>query len=85
MANQRRDPIALDVAVRRGRKVIERLRVSADPNFPDDLRETLVDSMWRNGRHHERYICDYVLDVWRVGKDRNPSKPFATLAYQAKK
>lgn len=77
----RRNEIPLELAVRFGSRVVERLHVTVDPDKADVMKDLLLDSMSRLHRRDERHLGMYALDAWRVGQDRNPRDPWKTFVF----
>lgn len=82
----RRNEVPLDLAIRFGQRVLERIRVTVDPDKADDVRGVLLDTIGRlhSGRD-ERHLGMYAVDAWRPGKDRNPRQPWRTFAFESKR
>lgn len=78
----RRRRITLDVhVVHRGDQVVDKLRIEADPDFPDDLREHLLAVMLREDNRGPVHIEDYAMRLWRVGIDRIDRPHWRTAAF----
>lgn len=82
----RRNPITLDVKVIYGRsRVVDTLRIEADPDWPGDLREHLLAAMLRKDDRGPMWIEQYELRVWRVGIDRSTTVHWRTVQFTKEK
>jgi hypothetical protein len=66
----------LDLVIQHKGGVVERLRVHADPDNGQELRELLLAAMARRG-HDAAHAPDYLMDVEPVDAYRGPGFTFA--------